>query len=228
MTVTVARGTGADFEFEDTPLPRLDRAKDQQISRLGLSFDRRFGTVHGAIGASWLGEERGVLGARFHDALGPRGADTLFADASVVWRADGGWHLGAAARGGFTRARPGAVIAPGSELLTSAWAFDVGRTGVITASDSLMLRISQPLRVEAGGLRLNLPVDYSYETLTATQGIRTLALTPQGREIAAELAWRGSLFGGSGLVSLFHRREPGHHADLPGDTGLAVSWERAF
>ena len=61
-----------------------------------------------------------------------------------------------------------------------AWALDAGRRGVFVPADSLMLRISQPLRVESGGLRLNLPVDYSYDTLIATSGIRTFGLVPTG------------------------------------------------
>lgn len=228
VTMAGTRGSGVDAEPDNSVLPQLPGWREQRIDRIGVSFDRRFGTVQTAIGASWLGEERSVLGARLHDALGPRGADSLFIDAGAAWQNGRGWHLGVAVRGGVTRPRTGSIIAVGSQFVTSAWAFDAGRAGVFKPGDSLMVRISQPLRVEQGGLRLNLPVAYSYETLTATQGIRTLSLTPQGREIATELAWRGPLWGGAGLVSLFYRRDPGNYAELPGDAGLAVNWERAF
>jgi hypothetical protein len=72
-------------------------------------------------------------------------------------------------------------------LVTSAWAVDAVRDTVFMSGDSLGLRVSQPLRVERGGIALNLPVDYSYATQTASFAARTLALSPTGREIDSEL-----------------------------------------
>ena len=94
--------------------------------------------------------------------------------------------------------------------------------------DSLGLRVSQPLRVERGGLNLTLPVDYDYATLAATYGTRTLSLSPQGREVDSELAWRGLLCGGDAAASLFYRTDPGHFASLPDDKGVAVKWAKRF
>ena len=94
--------------------------------------------------------------------------------------------------------------------------------------DVLALRLSQPLRVERGGLNLNLPVDYSYSTLRPIYGQRLLSLAPGGREIVAELGWRGILWGGSTAASVYYRRGPGHYARLADDRGAAVSWNRAF
>jgi len=102
------------------------------------------------------------------------------------------------------------------------------RAGVFGANDSLALRLSQPLRVESGGLNLQLPVDYSYETLSPVYGIRTLSLSPRGRETSAEIAWRGPLLSGSGSASLFYRRDPGHYASLPDDKGVALRWSTEF
>jgi hypothetical protein len=94
--------------------------------------------------------------------------------------------------------------------------------------DSLGLRVSQPLRVERGGLALTLPVDYSYATLSPTYAERTLGLAPQGRELDGELAWQGRLLGGSASASLFYRKEPGNIASMPSDKGLAMKWGRRF
>ena len=95
-------------------------------------------------------------------------------------------------------------------------------------SDSLAFRVSQPLRVESGGLKLDLPVDYSYVTLSPTYGIETLSLAPQGRELDAELAWNGRLFMGDAGASLFLRKDPGHYASLPLDEGFALRWSTGF
>jgi hypothetical protein len=206
-----------------TALTRLAPA-----DRLSVTFDRRFGQFGAALGASWLGESRTFLGARLHEGLGAGGADSLFIDASGEWRPAQGWRLGLAARSGLTWARTSGSIAPGSRLLTSAWAVDVTRTGVTSSADSLSLRLSQPLRVESGGLNFNLPVDYSYDTLQPTFALVPLALVPHGRELDAELIWRSPLLTGSAMVSLFYRRDPGHYAALRDDKGLAVSWGKSF
>ena len=196
--------------------------------RLSLTFDRRFGQFGAALGASWLGESRTFLGARLHEGLGAGGADSAFLDASAEWRPAQGWRLGASARGGLTWARISGSVAPGSRLLTSAWALDVTREGVVRAQDSLSLRLSQPLRVERGGLNFNLPVDYSYDTLQPTFALVPLSLVPRGREMDAELIWRSQLLTGSAMVSLFYRRDPGHYAELRDDKGMAVSWGKQF
>ena len=89
-------------------------------------------------------------------------------------------------------------------------------------------RLSQPLRVESGGLRLNLPIAYDYATQNTTYAIRQLNLAPRGRELMGELAWSGPLGPGSATASLFYRHEPGHYADMPADMGAAVNWRMRF
>jgi hypothetical protein len=71
-------------------------------------------------------------------------------------------------------------------------------------------------------------VDYSYETLLAEYGLRSIALAPRGRELLGEVAWRGPLLSGEGAASLFYRRDPGHYAALPDDAGMALRWSRTF
>ena len=56
----------------------------------------------------------------------------------------------------------------------------------------------------------------------------TFALTPSGRELIGELAWRGTLWGGDAGASVFYRKDPGHIAGLPDDKGIAVKWGRGF
>lgn len=195
--------------------------------RFGLALDRRIGNLSATLGASWLAEDRSVLGARLVSALGGGGADSLFLDAGASWQLAPDWRLGAAWRSGITHARASGTIV-GSHLLTSAWALDVERLGVFARDDSLALRVAQPLRVENGGLSFALPIAYSYDTLAVTQGLRTLSLAPHGREIDTELAWRGALAKGTASASLFYRRDPGHYASMPDDKGVAVGWTKQF
>ena len=181
-----------------------------------------------AVGASWLGERHSILGARLADGLGSGGADSLFFDAKGQWQPAPGWQLGARWRSGLTAARSGGSIAAGGRMTSSAWSFDAARLGVFKPGDWLGLRVSQPLRVESGGIALNLPVDYSYTTLQPTFARSVLNLAPRGREVDTELAWRGPLWSGAAMLSLFYRTDPGHYASLPDDRGVAFSWSKQF
>lgn len=228
LTVSAERGSAQAAsrinlaEFAGNRLPGVP------ASRIGLSLDRRFGDLDAALGASWLIERDSVLGARFHKAFGASGADSLFLDASAGWQVSPGWRLGAAWRSGFTRPHAGGLVMAASRLTSSAWAVDAERTGVFGVNDSLALRIAQPLRVASGGLSLNLPVDYSYTTLSPIYGQRLLSLAPKGREQDVELVWRGGLWNGTALASVYYRKDPGHYTNLPDDRGMAISWNRRF
>lgn len=201
---------------------------DAPTRRLGISFDRRFGAAQASLGASWLAEDRTVLGARLHPGFGTVGADSLVLDAAAGWDPGAGWHLGAAMRGVATRPRGGGALLSSSRFVSSAWAIDALRDNVFTEGDSLGLRLAQPLRVEQGGLSFYLPVEYSYSTLAASYAARTVPLSPTGRELDAELVWRGYLWGGAASASLYYRKDPGHYAALPDDHGLAITWVRKF
>ena len=225
LTLSGERGDAVSGAM--SPIIGARRQRDG-VTRFGLSADRRFGEIETALTASWLAEDRTVLGARLHDAFGARGADSLFVDASAAWPFAPGWRLGGAWRQGFTYARASGMVAEGSRLTSNAWSLDLARKDVFASGDSLALRVSQPLRVQSGGLNLELPVAYSYDTLAATNGIRRVNLSPRGREITGEIAWHGALWNGAAAASLFYRRNPGHFASLPDDKGVALSWKTGF
>jgi hypothetical protein len=204
------------------------RRLEGDVTGYGVSLDRRWGPVDFAFGLARMDEERTLLGGRFHDAFGLAGARTLFVDARAGWDLAPDWRLGAAVRQGWTSAHTGGLVAPGSALVSRAWSLDLERRAVFGDSDALGLRLAQPLRVEHGTLNLVLPVGYSYETLLADYGVRSLALAPHGRELLAEITWHGPLLAGDGAASLFYRRDPGNYEALPDDKGVALRWSRKF
>jgi hypothetical protein len=228
--LTVSAGSGKTWSAAAMHRAAVMRGRRDrhQVTDFAIAFDRRFGDVSASLGLDWMREDATLLGAEFHDAFGLAGADTLFLDAQATWAIAPGWRFGAALRNGWTAARGGGLVAEGSRLTSRAWSVDLSRTGLFGRDDSLSLRVAQPLRVERGGLNLMLPIDYSYATLSPVYGIRTLALSPQGRELDAELAWRGRLFGGDAAASLFVRKDPGHYAGLPMDEGMALRWSTGF
>ncbi len=208
-------------------LPGAPRAR-YPVRSFAMAADRRFGPVEAAVGASWVAEDASVLGALFAPVFGVRGADTLFLDASAGYDFGDAWRLGAAWRQGLTQVRSAGLVAPGSRFTSNGWSLDLSRAGTFTTGDSIGLRLSQPLRVSGGGIGLTLPVAYDYATLTPILGTRTIPLAPSGREIDAELAWRGPIWGGDASASLFYRTDPGHYAALADDKGVALRWSRAF
>lgn len=228
---------GLTFSFDKSRLANAhargfdlsgQRAGQDSSRRYGLAVDRRFGSFESSIALSWVNERQAILGARLQQGLGGAGAQSLFVDASLAWRPSSSWRVGAAWRRGHTEARTGGLVSQGSTLISNAWAVDATRYGIFAADDSLSFRLSQPLRISSGGLNLTLPTAYSYETLAATNEVSRLSLTPRGREMAAELGWRGHLAQGWGKGALFYRRNPGNVANSPDDKGVAFAWSVHF
>ena len=231
--------TGVTFNAESGALWRGDNRTAAEllpggpqarypVQSFGLTADRWFGPVDAKLGVTWMAEDASVMGALFAPVFGMRGADTLFLDSSAGYEFAGSWRLGAAWRQGWTQLRTAGLVASGSRFTSNGWSVDLSRTDTLTPGDSIGLRLSQPLRVSGGGIGLTLPVAYDYATLTPSFGARYLPLAPSGREVDAELAWRGPLGGGNASASLFYRTDPGHYATLPDDRGMALRWSREF
>ena len=204
------------------------RRERYPFTRFGVAADRQIGPVSANVGIEWLREDRTVLGAYLNDSFGARGADSLFLDTSIGLDLASDLRLGASLRQGMTRAHSGGLVAGGSTMRSAAWSLDLVRENTLRRGDAFGFRLSQPLRVEAGGLSLNLPVDYDYATQETQFGIRTLSLAPSGREVMGELNWRTPLWGGGFSASAFYRRQPGHYAQAPDDQGLLVRFSRGF
>ena len=200
----------------------------REVSSLTLAADRNFGDLQAALGLTLMDESDTVLGAYFSDSIGNGGARTLFVDANAAYPLTGQWRMGGALRYGTTEARQAGRIGAGSRFDSMAWSFDVTRSGVFQRADSMGLRVSQPLRVEGGGLLLDLPIAYDYASESAVFGERFLSLSPEGRELMGELSWHGEMLGGDATTSLFVRRQPGHVAAAADDAGVVLRWNRQF
>ncbi|WP_240624684.1 S8 family peptidase [Aurantiacibacter odishensis] len=228
FTVSAQTGSTISAAAERRAAQLRGQRVEEDLANFALALDRQFGAFDVAAGLTWTAEDSTVLGARFHEGFGLAGSDTVFIDTDLGWRIADNWRVGAAYRQGFTRLRRAPLLTDGSGLSSNAWSVDLQRSGVFAADDRLALRLSQPLRVASGGLDLNLPTSFSYDTLTAQYGTQRLSLTPEGREVTGELSWIGQIWGGNAAASLFLRREPGHYANAPDDVGAALRWSRRF
>ncbi len=221
MVAGVDAGTVSDGRFGRDPRDLLSLDERYRYARTRAALSGAVGPVQVELGASLLDEQRSVLGARFAGVLDGAAGRTLFADASLMWGPASGWWIGADMRRGRTAiARSGFVN--GGTIITGAWSVEAGRHGAVVPGDTLALRLAQPLRVDAGGLRLSVPVDYDYATQLAANGERMLTLSPSGREHVAELAWTVPVTGGSLSFNSYWRTAPYHIATAPDDLGLAM------
>ncbi|WP_422345122.1 S8 family peptidase [Parasphingorhabdus sp.] len=219
-----ARLDSGESRLDD--LTGLDRER-YRFSGLGLALDREIGAASFSIAANWLSEGDSILGSRFVDTIGARGAQSWFVDGRAGYDIGNGWRAGASWRQGWTQVDSASLVTGGT-LKTSSFAADISKAGLFDSSDQIALRFAQPLRVSSGGLNLNLPVGYSYDTLQTEFGQRTLNLAPEGRELVSELAYATPLWGGYLNTNLFWRQEPGHFEALNDDFGGAVRFQLKF
>jgi hypothetical protein len=207
---------GADARYD-----RLFAGLDGAKTMLG-------GQWRGSVSASMIDEQATILGARLAPGFGSNGATSLMIDGRVSALWSGGWHVGASWREGTTRARAAGLLAAGGPIRSRSWAIDAGKAGVFGAGDRVALRVAQPMRVESGGLMLNLPISYDYATQSATNGHVAVPLTPFGREHVVEMAWSGTVLGGDLSINSYWRGQPGHVAAAGDDIGGAIRFVLGF
>ena len=168
-----------------------------------------------------LDEQRSLLGGRMSETLGGGGSSSWFVNGEARRDLGNGFSASLSARRGWTSFGAG-------EFQTSAYAFDLAKLGLLSDSDRLGFRLSQPIRIESGGLATVLPTGYDYATGLTTSGMQRLSLSPDGREVDAELSYGTRL--GSGWIggNLYARRNAGHVAGAGPDVGAAVRTSFAF
>ncbi|RVT41744.1 S8 family peptidase [Sphingobium algorifonticola] len=227
ITATSEQGHVWDGRNGLLPIQAEQREQDRaRYARFGVAIDRQAGDWQLGAGLSFLREDATLLGARFGPAIGGVAGRSLFLDLSTRYVPDARWSVGLAWRQGWTRAT---VAAEGRARLTSnGWTVDGERRGLFVAADRLAVRLSQPLRVESGGLTLNLPTEYDYATGMARSAPVTLGLAPRGRQIDGEAVYAIPVGAGWMSSNLYWRRQSGNLAWFPDDIGGAMRYTIGF
>ncbi len=208
--------------------PLRNRYDRMPFTTASISLDRRFGPLSLAVKGSHLSEKETVLGARFGAMFGAPGSVTRQISVDGKFATLGGWALRGRWQQGWTRIGAGGVRPASDHLVSTAWSFDVTREGMFLSNDSFGLRLAQPVRIASGGLTVELPVSWDYATSTAQTAARHINLAPSGREIDAEALYAVPLWAGSLSTSVYWRKDPGHFAAAPDDTGAALRFGMAF
>ena len=187
-----------------------------------VTLDRSFGSrTWVSAGVSRLQEHETLLGGQLGSVYGGTGSASLFLDLEARRELGRGWSATASGRRGWTGFA-------GGKFQSGAYAFDLAKLGVMRADDRIGLRLSQPLRIERGGIAMMLPTAYDYATLSETSTVSRLSFTPSGREVDAELSYSTLLGKGWLGTNLFMRRQPGHVATANADVGAAIRYSLDF
>ncbi len=223
LTLTASAENGRVWQqFDDTLAFERLRNDRQRYASFSVAATRDAGPVQLSTGFTHLRENGTLLGARFAPVIGALAGRSLFLDASARFDAGEGWNVGASYRQGWTQAGSQA------HLTTNAWALDAERRSLFRHADRFALRLSQPLRVETGGLRLLLPTAYDYATQSATMGRVDLNLAPTGRQIDQEMVYALPLGSGWLTSNLYRRQQRGNLVWFPDEIGGAMRFNMEF
>jgi hypothetical protein len=136
----------------------------------------------------------------------------------------GSWQYGATAD---TQLSTG-LIRSLSGVRSDAWTLGMARSDVVSGGDRLSLSLSQPLRVSAGRAEINAPTGRT-DSGTVLRDSGSASLTPSGREIDVELAYRIALSEKEELsTGALVQTSPGHVEGAAPAFATAVRYKRHF
>ena len=172
-----------------------------------------------ALQAGAVSESESALGgtARNESLRGLR-SRTAFAGLSGSAALLGtGWRLRGAAHVGRSWAESDGMLRS-SDLWASAFSAGLERGGWLYSDDGFVLRFSQPLRVEIWE-----------RELANDNGVRRMGISPSGRQLDVDAAYRLPLSGGGWLLfSAGVRRDGGHSSGSGVEGGALFAVEKGF
>ena len=174
-----------------------------------------------------LREFESALGTTAGGAFGRLASGMVFAGAGFS-RDLGGWTIEAQAELGVSGPEAsGGIVREVSGVTTSAFEIAVQRT--LGKGRRLRLSVAQPLRVESGRMRLDVPVGRTKHGRVVRQTV-TAPLTPSGRQIDFAAHWRlpTGKAGGEWRLGATLSVDPGHRAGGAADLALLGGYRLSF
>ncbi len=167
-----------------------------------------------AMQAGWLAEAEAAVGVRPSGAFGALRADSVIAGLSAHRGLGDGWSLLASAHVGTSRVehpRRG-MVQDMSALRTGSLAVGLIGEEIDHAGGRLAVRLSQPLRVEAGQARVRWVSGRTPDGgVTAESAL--LDLEPSGRQFDFELVYARPWAGGEAHLAAIATHDAGHVRD---------------
>ncbi len=200
MKTPLSKRVGADFlvsyaydyyadAFGLTPDGAAARTRNAATLRAGLSYNTR--NLHMRVEQGLRREQGAILDARFSGDN--TSSSTVYGAVEAGWSPAQRWRLKGRFAAGYTRAETdgfGALIDDFSNLTTTQFSVALVREGLVSASDSLWLGISQPLQIETGAARLTVPTGFNKQTEALSFETVSAPLAFAGRRLDFEAGYR--------------------------------------
>jgi len=203
QTLRVGRRLGGDLRLEvafahagsegreQARLASLARARRK--SNLVTQLTGSLGPLHWRSQLGLQMEDGSVLGTRSSGAVSlARGARSTFLGIDAVLPLGSGWRLFGRHVAGWTEptGAGSGLIDSLSSLKSRAFSAGLRGRGVLREGDRLALALAQPLRVTGGAVTARVPVERDFDAERFLFETRRRALSPSGRELDLELAYR--------------------------------------
>ena len=222
---------GALAEIGEVPATGAYGGRSLPEGRLAsIGLEHRGETAAGfKVGLGLLEEGAGPLGSEGAGALAAGGAVTQFVDLAASVPLGAGWRAFGEAALGRTEAAAGqgGLLAEIGPLWTTAFAVGVERRDLWRSGDRLTVELLQPLRVEAGRAKLDVPVARDREG-RVYRDQRSVDLAPDGRELDLELGYGLDVGSARLQTALLLRLAPGHDAEAAPELLGALSLRLPF
>ncbi len=197
----------------------------------GILTEYRFGGLADlglSLQAGWMSEANGVLGSRPNGAFGELGTGTILTGLSASRRLSGSWTVLGSVHAGVHRtgSRRQGIVRGVSGLRSSAFAVGVVGQDVARGGDRLAIRLSQPLRVEAGQAQLRWVSGRSPDGRVKLEQA-DLSLEPSGRQLDLEVAYSRPWAGGRAQMAAIASRDAGHVGSEQ-DISIVARFSRRF
>lgn len=209
LTQTTIKGIQVIGSGEFGKVPAETRADTDHSYRLvAVEMGKIMDSVRGTVKLSHLTEVDTLLGGRLGDVFGRRGASTTFLSLEGHLELTGDFSARLNMTRGWTKFASG-------DFSSSAFSVQLTKQRVLGPHDVVAFRISQPLRIDHGGLSMMLPATYDYSSQSVSYSRTDLSLAPRSREISSEISYVTRLRGADVDVNAYARSNPGHITGAP-------------
>lgn len=179
-----------------------------------------------------MDEKGSILGSLSSGAVSlGRGATTTFVNGRFGWAMAGGMNFFARASYGLTNVAAAELSLVEKIGNLRSGSFSIGFTGdsLLRKGDRLSFAVSQPLRVSGGYADISYVAARNYQTNSLSFVSNQVSLTPGGREIDFELAYRmADIFGARVELNILHQVNPGHNRANRDNTGVLIRLGSVF
>ena len=177
------------------------------------------------VRAGWMSEREALLGSDPDGAFGSLASNALFAGIEAQGEA-GAWRWSATAEAATVNPQSrGRLLRHVSDIATSG--FVLRATRRIAEDRAFRMSLSQPLRVERGKARLDLPSGRT-KTGEVVRSAVAADLEPSGRQVDLAFEWQQPLSSGLLHLGATLSHQPGHRRGAEPELILLSGWRIAF